>query len=245
MSGGWSAVPVEDAQGVIDLLVGQINRKKDFMVAVHGGEGSGKSTTAKNLARGVQARLGRPPILIFTFHELLDVLLDCRPGQIFILDEAINIFHNQDWSTWQAKALTKIVRQMRIMRSIWILNVPDWEGLHPYLRDYRIPLRLYHPPVWEPDGLGNGPAKILWRQERLDYKTGQVEYRWQDAGDWHSWNLDDDPEHQEYEQAKIENFKRLVQGVKDRQAKEDAKTTPKPKAQRRKATNRPRPPTTT
>lgn len=245
MAGGWSAVPVEDAEGVIHLLHGQVLRGKDFMAAVHGPEGGGKSTTSKNLARGLEAKLGVKPIIIFNLRQLLQVLLRCKKGQIYILDEAINIFHNQDWSTWQAKALTKIIRQMRIMKSIWILCVPDWEGLHPYLRDYRIPMRLYHPPMWEPTGLGNGPAKILWRQERLDYNTGKVEYRWHDAGDWHSWCLDDDPDHQAYEEDKVANFKELVQEMIDRQEAEDAKAKPKAKGKRRKATNRPAPPTTT
>lgn len=245
MSGGWSAVPVEDAEGVVKLLVGQVRRKKDFMAVVHGSEGGGKTTTSKNLARGLEAELGQKPVIIFRIPELLQAMLSVRTGQIYILDEAINIFHNQDWSTWQAKALTKIIRQMRIMRSIWILNVPDWEGLHPYLRDYRVPMRLYHPPVWEADGLSNGPAKILWRQERLDYMTGKVEYRWHDAGDWHSWNLDDDPTHQAYEQSKVDNFKELVQEMIDRQEAEDAKQKPKRKAGKRTATNRPAPPTTT
>lgn len=245
MSGSWSIVPVEDAEGVVHLLVGQVKRKKDAMVAVHGGEGTGKSTTSKNLARGLQAQLGREPIVIFTMRQLLAVLLQAKRGQIYILDEAINIFHNQDWSTWQAKAITKIIRQMRIMQSIWILNVPDFEGLHPYLRDHRIHLRLYHPPIWDQDGLGNGPAKILWKQERFDYKTGQVAHRWNDAGDWHSWCLDDDPDWQAYEADKVANFKELVQAMIDRQGAEDEKAKSKTKGRKASAKNRPSPPTTT
>lgn len=222
-SDGWTPCPIDDAEGLVDLMEGQVERGKDLMAACHGGEGSGKSTTAKNLGRAMERRLGVKVVVIFNLWQLLKVMLGFQKGQVYILDEAINIFHNQDWATWKAKLLTKIIRQMRIMRCIWILCVPDFEGLHPYLRTVRIPVRLYHKPIWTRTGMANGPASILWKQERLNYQTGEVEYRWQDVGDFHAYCLDDDPEWQEYELDKVENFKGLVRDFRDRLKDEEAK----------------------
>lgn len=216
----WKTIPVSTFLGIVHFLVGQVMRGKDAMLACHGGEGTGKSTTAKNLVRALEKKLGVKAVVIFNLHQLLEVMASGNKRQIYILDEAINIFHNQDWSTWQAKLLTKILRQMRIMECIWILNVPDFEGLHPYLRDFRCIMRLYHPPEWQEDGLGNGPAKLLTKQERFNYKDGAVETRWHDAGDIHSVCMDDDPEWKPYEQDKVRNFNRLVKDFTDRMEQE-------------------------
>ncbi len=227
--GGWTDAPIEDWDGLFDLCEGQVRRKKDIMIASHGGEGTGKSTTAKHLARELEERLGVKVVIIFRLRQLIQVMLGFKKGQIYILDEAINIFHNQDWSTWKAKLLTKIIRQMRIMRCIWILCVPDFEGLHPYLREVRIPIRLYHKPKWTRTGLDNMPATMLFKQERIDYNTGKVEYRWQDVGSLESYSLDDDPDWEDYEQDKVDNFMHHVQKFKERLDAEDAKGETKKK----------------
>jgi len=237
--------PITTGMELVNLAVGQVHKGKDLMICNHGGEGTGKSTTAQNFIRVLEKRLGVKSTRIFNFDQLLAVFGKCLKGQIYELDEAINIFHNQDWATWEAKALTKIIRQMRIMKSLWILNVPDFEGLHPYLRDYRIPIRLYHPPEWTKEGLGNGPAKILVKSERFGYKAQQVECRWQDVGDFHSHCMDEDPEWEAYEESKVENFKGLVKALVDRHEAEKAKEERKNHKKRPAAKNRPAPPIAT
>jgi len=237
--------PITTGMELVDLAVGQVRRGKDLMMANTGGEGTGKSTTCKNIVRVLEKRLGVKSVTIFNFEQLLEVFGQCKSGQIYELDEAINIFHNQDWATWEAKALTKIIRQMRIMKSIWILNVPDFKGLHPYLRDYRIPIQLYHEPLWEKDGLGNGPAKILVKSERFGYKSQEVDTRWQDVGDFHSHCMDDDPEWEAYEESKVDNFKGLVKAMVERHQAEKAKEERKTQKKRPAAANRPTPPIAT
>lgn len=207
-----------------------MQRGKDTMACSHGGEGTGKSTTTDNICMALAKRHGytyTDENRIFGMDDLLKVLAKGKKRQIYNLDEAINVFHNQDWATWEAKALTKVVRQMRIMSCTWFLNVPDFEGLHPYLRDYRIPLRFYHPPHWEANGLGNGPSRMLWKHERFDYKQQRVIHRWEDVGSFHAHNLDDDPNRQDYEQQKVDNFNRLIKDMADRRRKEAKKAAGK------------------
>lgn len=220
--------PFDDYQGLIRFLRGNMNRRKDNFLVSEGPEGSGKSTTTGNLCIDLAQSQGRSFDVerdtIFTLDQLLEVLASGEKGRVYDLDEAINIFHNQDWSTWEAKALSKIIRQMRIMASTWICNVPDFEGLHPYLRDYRTRIRLYHEPVWSEDGLGNGPSKLLWRQERFGYDEQRVVHRWQDVGDIQVPSLDHDPKWLPYEGKKEANFNRLVRDMKKRMGEEERRT---------------------
>lgn len=237
--------PFNDAHGMIRFLQGNVRRRRDNMNVVHGPEGSGKSTTTGQICRRINPKFDLEEDTIFTTNHLLDVLEDCRKGQLINIDEGINVFHNQDWNTWQAKALTKLIRQMRIMASTWFISCPDFEGLHPYLRDYRVRLRLYHQPVWDQDGMGNGPAKILWKDEWFDYKEQAVVTRWIDLeNDLSVESLDDDPQHAAYDRKKEKNFRDLVSGIRDRLSLEDDKTTPTRK-RRRKTARRTSPPTTT
>lgn len=225
--------PFDDYAGLVKFLLGNMRRKKDNFLVSEGPEGSGKSTTTGNLAIDLCQAQGRTFDVerdtIFTLDQLLEVLAIGEEGRVYDLDEAINIFHNQDWSTWEAKALSKIIRQMRIMRATWICNVPDFEGLHPYLRDYRTRIRLYHEPVWHDDGMGNGPSKMLWRQERFDYEEQRVVHRWQDVGDIEVPALDGVAAWSPYEARKRRNFSDLVADMRKRVREEDAK------AQRREA----------
>lgn len=214
--------PFDNYPGMRRFLLGNMARKKDTFLVSEGPEGSGKSTTTGNICRDLEPNFSITKNTIFTLDELLGVMDECLEGQVYDLDEAINIFHNQDWATWELKALTKIIRQMRIMRCTWVANVPDFEGLHPYLRDYRVRMRLYHEPVWDLDGMGNGPAKVLWRQERFDYDEQRVVHRWQDVFDLPVESLDLDPEWKPYEAKKRANFKRLVADMTQRKGREEA-----------------------
>lgn len=214
-------IPIGHA--LVRFLRGNIERKRDNMIANTGPEGSGKSTTAGNLAMRLTADFDVERDTIMDMDHLLDVLEQGDKGRVYLLDEAINIFHNQDWSTWEAKALTKIIRQMRIMRCTWILNVPDFNGLHPYLREYRVRIWLYHEPVFEADGMDNGPPKLLWRHEWFSYKDQAVVSRWLDVGDVQIDSLDDDPAWMPYEDKKVRNFMRLVAAMQKRRGKEAAK----------------------
>lgn len=214
---------------LLKFLLGNMARGKDNFLANTGPEGSGKTTTSGNLVLRMAPDFDVERDTIMDMDHLLDVLYEGKKGRVYLLDEAINIFHNQDWSTWEAKSITKIVRQMRIMKSTWIVNVPDFTGLHPYLRDYRVRVWLYHEPVFESDGMSNGPAKLLWRNEWFSYREQAVVSRWLDVGDIEADSLDDDPSWAPYEGKKVRNFISLVKQMKDRRQQEEARAVKRAK----------------
>lgn len=206
--------PFTDSEGLLRFIRGTRARKKDIMIGNEGREGTGKSTTAMNIARQIDPDFDIRENQIKDVDHLLQVLLECRMEQLFVLDESVNIFHNHDWNTVESKGLTKILRQMRIMRSCWILNQPDFDGLHPYVRNERIPIRIYHPPCYDADGLGNGPSQVYFKHEWFNWQQQEVTRRWQLVIDeLHVPGLDGDKDWEQYEQDKIDNFKAVVKQV--------------------------------
>lgn len=221
------ACPFNDAEGLLKFLAGNMQRKKDNFLISEGPEGAGKSTTTGNLCMRLNPAFDVERDTIMSLDHLLDVLSEGQMYRVYDLDEAINIFHNQDWATWTAKALSKIIRQMRIMRCTWILNVPDYEGLHPYLRMYRARMRLYHPPVWDENGMGNGPSQFFWKREWFDFRDQRVKTRWEFVFDLNVQSLDEHPRWKPYEQKKVQNFRDLVHDMRTRLDLENAKETKK------------------
>lgn len=216
--------PFTSADGMVRFINGTRARKKDLMIGNEGPEGSGKSTTSGNLAKALKPDFDMRRDTIKDMDHLFQVLHECKMGQVYVLDEAVNIFHNQDWATWEAKGLSKVIRQMRIMKSVWILNIPDYEGLHPYIRDRRIPLRIYHPPVYDEDGMGNGPSQVFWKHQFFSFKEQRVVAYWQCVIDeFHVPKLDALPEWLGYEQDKVDNFRGLITDLMKRRGLEKAK----------------------
>jgi hypothetical protein len=225
------APPFQDGRGLVRFLKGNTLRGKDTVVVSEGGEGSGKSTTTDNivLALDPDFDLDRDPIM--TMDQLLEALHVGKKRRIYVLDEAVNIFHNQDWATWEAKSLSKIMRQMRTMESTWFLNLPDFQGLHPYVRDYRTRIRFYHPPVFDADGMSNGPSQVLWRTERFDFKEQRVIPRWQYLFDLEVNSLDHHPQWKGYQRRKDDNFHSLVAAMIQRRRMENTKAAKKAKTE--------------
>ena len=242
--------PFTDYPGTLRFMSGNLARKRDNWVGIEGPEGAGKTTIGMNLALDLKPDFSVARDAIFTVSQLLDVLAEERKGELYFLDEAANIFYNRDWSTWESKELTKLGRQMRIMRSTWIVIMPDFDGLDPYIREKRIRTRIYQPPYYDADGMTNGPAKVLWKTERFDYTDQRVAHRWVDLYDLPVHSLDGHPEWTAYEARKEGNFQNLVQSMKkrmkaeaqrDQRREEREAGKPKPKRKQRPSV----PPTTT
>lgn len=213
-------VPFSDYPGMLRFMRGNLLRKRDNWLGIEGPEGSGKTTVGMNIALDLKPDFSVARDAIFTVAQLLDVLAEGRKGELYFLDEAANIFYNRDWSTWESKELTKLGRQMRIMRSTWIILMPDFDGLDPYIREKRIRTRIYQPPYYDGDGMTNGPAKVLWKTERFDYTEQRVTHRWVDLWDLPVHPLDGHPEWDSYEARKEGNFQTQVKAMRQRLHKE-------------------------
>lgn len=242
--------PFTDYGSMLRFMTGNLKRKRDNWIGIEGPEGAGKTTIGMNVALDLKPHFSVAKDAIFTIPQLLDVLAEERTGELYFLDEAANIFYNRDWSSWESKELTKLGRQMRIMRSTWIVIMPDFEGLDPYIREKRIRTRIYQPPYYDPDGMTNGPAKVLWKNERFDYAEQRVAHRWTDVYDLEVHSLDGHPEWESYEARKRSNFQGLIQSMQKRMKAETLRDQRREEREKAKAkpARKPRasvPPTTT
>lgn len=220
--------PFTHGEGLIRFLKGTVARGKDIMLCNEGPEGSGKSTTGANIAKAVKPDFDMVEDTIKDLDHLLQVMGEAKMNQVYVLDESINIFHNQDWASWESKMLSKVIRQMRIMRSMWILNQPDYDGLHAYVRENRIPIRIFHPPVYDADGMSNGPSQVYFKHRWFSFKEQMVVSRWQCViEELHVPCLDETKNWKEYEQDKIQNFVRLIEQIQARRQADQQKARKK------------------
>lgn len=220
---GDTRCPFQDWTGHRRFMLGTLRRGRDVWVGFEGPEGSGKTTNAANMALDLAPDFDLDRDAIFTVDQLLETLAQGRKRQVYFLDEAANIFYNRDWNTWESKELTRIGRQMRIMESLWLVIMPDLDSLDPYLREERLLMRCYQPPYYDTDGITNGPAKVMFREERFDYKEQRRVKRWVDIYDYECASLDDTQQWPDYQKRKEANFADLVQRARQRRRDERAK----------------------
>jgi len=194
--------PFQDYQSQVRFLKGNMKRRKDNFTVAHGPEGVGKSTVLMNLAMDLQPDFDPVRNAIFGVDDLLTAILNGKEGDVFLVDEGANVFYNRDWNTVENKELTRIQRQARILRATWLIAMPDYDGLDPYLRNHRTFTRIYCEPHFDSDGMVPGAARVLWRQEWFDYGEQRVVHRWQDVYDLEVPSLDDHPLWQSYERLK-------------------------------------------
>lgn len=241
-------VPFSDWPTQKRFMLGTLRAGRDMWLGFEGPEGSGKTTNAANIALDLAPGFDLPTQAIFTVDHLLETLAEGKKRQVYFLDEAANIFYNRDWNTWESKELTRIGRQMRIMESVWLVIMPDLDSLDPYLREERLLVRCYQPPYYTSDGISNGPAKMMFRTERFDYKEQRRVKRWHDVYDYECQPLDDDPGWQPYAQRKEANFGELVKRARKRrrdEAEKDDRREARAKKTAKRKGGRASPPTTT
>lgn len=246
------ACPFEDYPTHIRFLRGNMNRGHDNFVVFHGPEGAGKTTDAMNFALDLNPDFDIRRDVIRSHEQMLRLVIrraDQNPkdsaNEVVLVDEGADLFLNRDWNTIENKEGTKVLRKARILRGTWLVNIPDFEGLDPWIREHRCWQRIYQPSDFDADGYVHTEGKVLWRTERFDYNEQRVMHRWTDVYDLDCPSLDLHPKWLGYEADKRGDLKAHAERLLVRLA--DPKRTARlghvrrPKGQRAANT----PPTTT
>lgn len=215
--------PFHDYPTHIRFLKGNMKRGHDNFVVCHGPEGAGKSTDLLNIAIDLDPDFDIRKNVIRSMPDLLRLIVrraDQDPKEsaqeVVYIDEGGDIFLNRDWNTVESKEGTKIVRKVRILQGTWLVNIPDFEGLDPWIREHRCWQRIYQPADFDADGYVHTPGKVLWRTERFDYNEQRVVHRWTDVYDYDAPSLDGHPMWRGYEADKRLDVRDHAQRLLDR-----------------------------
>ena len=163
-------------ENLIDRLVEEmhenIEKDLDNVVAIWGGEGSGKSSLAYDVAKRFNPDFDIEESYVLSFEELLEKVntMDHDEGAIFWLDEATNISNNRDWMRSDNKAFITMLEMFRSRHWTLLMCIPDYDRLDVYLREQRVRFSLHAQWLsWEFD---REKKRGYFHMTRIDTTTG-------------------------------------------------------------------------
>jgi hypothetical protein len=157
----------------------------DYLSAITGPEGTGKSSLALTVARLTDPDFSEANVA-FSGVELLQKANEARAGSTLVFDEAVNGAWAMDYSEKTNKALVDAAMIIRELHLHLVFCIPRFWDLSPYFRDHRVrawlqvrhrgevvvhvPVRSYYGKevFWKPafrHHYGKPPAD-LWRAYR-------------------------------------------------------------------------------
>lgn len=121
---------------------------KDFIIAIDGGEGGGKSTLAMQLGKYVDPTLTVDRV-VFTPEEFREAIYKAKKGQCIIYDEAFTGFSSRAGLSGVNRTLISLMMQMRQKNLFVIIVLPTIFLLDKYVSLFRTKV-LFH--VYENKG---------------------------------------------------------------------------------------------
>lgn len=118
-----------------------ITNNTDYIAAVCGIEGSGKSTKAIQAAYLLDPNFTRQNMILNLdkFRERLQEQLDNDiKGRCYVIDEGINVAGTEKGRKWQNVQFNELLRKCRFLNNYIFVCMPDFKGLTPYVRKHRV-----------------------------------------------------------------------------------------------------------
>ena len=131
-------------EDLLDVVVQEmhenVDNSFDNVIAINGGEGTGKSNLAYALATKYDPNFNMEESLCNNFDELIEKIVKNKmPDKSVIwLDEATAVSNNRDWNTQDAKDFVKLLETHRSRRWCIILCQPLRRRMDVYLREARV-----------------------------------------------------------------------------------------------------------
>lgn len=155
-----------------------IDNKFDFIIAVDGRRGLGKSTFAVKTAKRFKQFKMKKHIL-FKRDEINKGLAKTKKG-VFVLDEMINVIHNRDFYEQEQKKLIKMLNMYRDSGNVIFACVPNFAHLDNQFRDL-VKMRIHI----ERRGLGviHTPNQSAYSKDKWDMSINEkIEASWAKRG---------------------------------------------------------------
>ena len=118
------------------VLVGLQKKDKDYVLAVDGKEGSGKSTFALQIAKYVDPTFNLKRI-VFSPDDFRDAILNAKKGQAIVYDEAFTGFSSRSSLSPVNRVLVSLSMQMRQKNLFILIVLPTIFLLDKYMALFR------------------------------------------------------------------------------------------------------------
>ena len=147
-------------------------KDKDYVLAIDGMEGAGKSTLAFQIGRYVDNTLGLSRIC-FDAKEFRQAIFDARKGQCVIYDEAFTGLSSRAALSEVNRMLISLMMQMRQKNLFVIIVLPTFFLLDKYVALFRARTLIH---VFESKGKRGFFRLFNRKKKKLLYLTGKQTY---------------------------------------------------------------------
>jgi len=122
----------------VNIIKKYLDTGRDFVQALSGFTGEGKSTIAIQIAKKGDRHFDMDKNIIYTRKELIDKINNIKEYSYIIIDEAINVLFARDFAKGEQKELIKLLNVCRYRHLCLIFNIPNFWDLDCSIRDSRI-----------------------------------------------------------------------------------------------------------
>ena len=118
-------------------ILSRLENNYDCGIVITGWKGTGKSTLAYHLAKGIDKRFDIPRNFIFDprYEVIRERMHSNGKYYAMIIDEAIRAMYKIDWSNQMQNALVKLLTVSRKENQAYILNIPIFTELRTSFRN--------------------------------------------------------------------------------------------------------------
>jgi energy-coupling factor transporter ATP-binding protein EcfA2 len=116
---------------------------KDFLIAITGDTGGGKSTLAVTMAYKISPNFNMETDIIFSREELTDRIYNAPKYSCIIVDEAINALFKRDAMKKEQKNILKLLDMCRDRNLCLIFCIPSFWALDKHTLQGRFRLRMH------------------------------------------------------------------------------------------------------
>ena len=149
-----------------------LKKDKDFVIAVDGREGAGKSTFAFQIAKYVDPTLDLSRI-VFSPDEFREAIYRAKKGQAVVFDEAFTGFSSRSSLSGINRVLVSLMMQMRQKNLFVVIVLPTFFLLDKYVALFRAKALLH---VYESKG-NRGYFRVYnSKLKKMLYLTGSKTY---------------------------------------------------------------------
>ncbi len=119
------------------MVQGQLKKDRDWITAITGGEGEGKTTFAVNYCAWISPTFTLDNVC-FGYNSFLLNLKDSKPGDSIQADEGANFLFSREAMNSDTRDSIKVFTQVRYKRNHIAVLIPNFHILDSYLREHRV-----------------------------------------------------------------------------------------------------------